>query len=352
MAEIVLGIGTSHSPLLTFDADLWLDRAAEDRRNPALTLSDGRTLGYDSLLLERGPIRARESRLAHLRRQVRRCEAALERLEQAVRDSRPDLVVVVGDDQGELFQPANTPSIALYCGSEIVMRPLGEGADAAPDWLRRALAGYAMDEEHRFRGAPGFALALAERLMDEGVDLGVYSSIEDPRRAAFGHAFGFIARRLLRDPPVPMVPLLLNTYYPPNVIRPARCRAIGAMIARAVSQMPGSERVAVIASGGLSHFVTDPELDLAVLEALRSGEPGVLDRMPMSALREGSSEILCWVLAGGAFADLDHRWSDYVPVFRTPAGTGIGLAFGIWSKSEPSESAGSSRASVRPTGDT
>ena len=40
MAEIVLGGGTSHSPLLTFDAEMWAQRAGDDLRNEALTLSD------------------------------------------------------------------------------------------------------------------------------------------------------------------------------------------------------------------------------------------------------------------------------------------------------------------------
>lgn len=334
MAEIVLGIGTSHSPLLTFEADMWLERAEEDRRNEALTLSDGRTLTYDALLAERGPVRGEESGKAHLSRQADRTRAALTRLADAIEAVDPDIVLVVGDDQEELFGLSNTPSIAIYCGAEIVMRPLGEHLLAPPDWMRQALTGYAMDTAHRFPGAADFALALAERLMDDEVDLGICATVEDPGRSAFGHAFGFIAQRLLKGRRVPMLPLLLNTYYPPNVIRPGRCYDIGKKLAKAVAGLPGGERVAVVASGGLSHFVTDPELDLSVLHALRTGDAELLRRVPMAALRAGSSEILCWVLAGGAFAHLAHRWSDYVPVFRTPAGTGIGLGFGIWGEAE------------------
>lgn len=330
MAEIVVGIGTSHSPLLTFDADMWLERAADDRRNQSLTLSDGRTLSYDDLAAERGSVRELESREPNLRCQVNRCEAALARLADAIEAARPDIVLVVGDDQDELFKPANTPSIALFCGSEIVMRPLGELMKEPPEWMRQALAGYAMDSVHRFPGAAEFALQLVERLMDQGVDLGVYSTLDDPTKAAFGHAFGFVAHRLFKGRRIPMIPVLLNTYYPPNVIRPARCHDIGKMIANSVAQIPGNDRVAVIASGGLSHFVTDEQLDMTVLDALKCGDPEPLRALTMKALREGSSEILCWVLAGGAFSHLPHLWSDYIPVYRTPAGTGIGLAFGIW----------------------
>ena len=334
MAEIVLGIGTSHSPLLTFDADMWMERADDDRRNQALTLSDGRTVSYEALLAERGPLREVEARKQHLEDQVRRSEAALARLADAIDAAEPDIVLVVGDDQEELFEPANTPSIALFCGEEIVMRPLGQIMEAPPEWMRRAVTGYAMDTDHRFPGAPQFALELVDRLMDEGVDLGVYSTVEDPRKAAFGHAYGFVAHRLFKGARIPMVPLLLNTYYPPNVIRPDRCFEIGRKIAKAIAGIASGQRIAVVASGGLSHFVTDPDLDRAVLDALKTGDEEVLRTVPMPALRAGSSEILCWILAGGAFAHLGHIWSDYVPVYRTAAGTGIGLAFGIWGKGE------------------
>ena len=330
MAEIVLGVGTSHSPLLTFDAEMWAERGADDRRNPALTLSDGRTMNYEALLAERGPLRAAEASEHHLQRQVERAEAALVRLADAIKAAKPDVVLVIGDDQEELFKAGNTPSIAVFCGDEIIMRPLGELVRSPPEWMRRAVGGYAMDTDHRFPGARRFALALVERLMDRGIDLGVWSEVEDFRKAAFGHAYGFVAKRLFDGPPVPIVPLLLNTYYPPNVIRPSRCYDIGRAIAEAVADMPGRERVAVVASGGLSHFVTDADLDASVLDALRTGREDALRGLPMAALRAGSSEILCWVMAGGAFGHLEHVWSDYLPVYRTPAGTGIGLAFGIW----------------------
>lgn len=330
MAEIVLGVGTSHSPLLTFDAAMWLERAGDDLRNPALTLSDGRTVDYASLLAERGPMYAAQCRKDHLDAQVLRVEAAIARIADCIEAAALDIVLVVGDDQEELYKAGNTPSLAVYYGDEIVMRPLGEMMTDPPAWMRQAVGGYAMDTAHTFPGAPEFAEALILKLMDAGVDLAVHSTIDDPRKAAFGHAYGFVAHRLFGGRRIPIVPILLNTYYPPNVIRPGRCYEIGERIAEAVRQIGGNKRVGIVASGGLSHFVTDADLDGAVLDALRVGDADTLRKLPMDALRAGSSEILCWVMAGGAFAHLEHQWSDYTPVYRTEAGTGIGLAFGIW----------------------
>ena len=330
MAEIVLGLGSSHSPLLTLDAGLWPERAGDDQRNAALTLSDGRTLSYGALLAERGPLYAARSEQGLFAEQARRSQVALDRLAAALREASPDVLLVIGDDQEELYKAGNLPALAIYYGQDIVMRPLGEILPNPPQWMQAAFSGYGMETDNRFQGAPEFARGLINRLMDLGVDIGVASSVPDPRVAAFGHAYGFVARRLLQDHPIPIVPLLLNTYYPPNVIRPRRCFEIGRMIARSIEQMPDRVRVAVIASGGLSHFVTDEALDLRVLHALRDGDECGLTNVRMDALRAGSSEILCWIMAGGAFHHLTYNWSDYIPVYRTPAGTGIGLAFGIW----------------------
>lgn len=330
MAEIVIGIGTSHSPLLTFGAPVWLERAEDDKRNASLTLSDGRELDYDTLLAERGPAYEDESGLPTLERQAARAQAALDRLAEALEAAEPDLVMIIGDDQEELFKPGDTPSFAIYCGTDIVMRPLGELMPSAPPWMKSALHGYAMDTEHRFSGAPDFALGVVEKLMDKGVDVAIASTVPDPQRAAFGHAYGFIAQRLLGGRSVPIVPIMLNTYYPPNVIRPGRCQDIGKMIGEAVAELPAPMRVAIVASGGLSHFVTDADLDRQVLAALHDRDDASLRNIPMAALRAGSSEILCWVMAGGALENLHLEWSDYLPVYRTPAGSGIGLAFAIW----------------------
>jgi hypothetical protein len=330
MAKIVLGIGASHSPLLTFSAKRWMERADDDRRNQTLALSDGRTLSYDELLAERGPVFAEFAQEPHLVAQAERAQAALDRLAAAIRDAAPDVMLIIGDDQEEFYAHGNQPSFAVFYGEEIVMRPLGEILPNPSRWMQEAISGYGMETDNRYPAAPHFAERLIDSLMDRSVDLAVASKVADPRAAAFGHAYGFIVRRLMPERSIPVVPLFLNTYYPPNVIRPKRCFEIGQLIAHAVDAMPGDTRVAVVASGGLSHFVTDETLDRGVLQALQSGDEAGLTSLPMAALRTGSSEILCWVMAAGAFHDLGHAWSDYVPVYRTPAGTGIGLAFGIW----------------------
>jgi aromatic ring-opening dioxygenase catalytic subunit (LigB family) len=140
-----------------------------------------------------------------------------------------------------------------------------------------------------------------------------------------------VISRLMGERRIPIVPIFINAYFPPNQPSPKRCFAFGRALRSAIdAAMPGM-RVAVIASGGLSHFVTNAPLDTAILDALKSGDENYLCSIPAKLLNSGSSESRMWIALGGVLGDLKHRWSEYIPVYRTPPGTGIGLAFGRWS---------------------
>ncbi len=129
---------------------------------------------------------------------------------------------------------------------------------------------------------------------------------------------------------IPMIPVLINTYLMPNQPSAARCFAFGRALANAIRTWPGTERIAVVASGGLSHFVIDTELDKTVLEGLANSDESVLSSLPKEKLQMGSSEILNWIVAGGALEDLRMQLVAYVPGYRSPAGTGVGMAFARW----------------------
>jgi hypothetical protein len=48
-------------------------------------------------------------------------------------------------------------------------------------------------------------------------------------------------------------------------------------------------------------------------------------------MRSGTSESLNWIAAGAALEALDMTVVDYIPAYRSAAGTGVGMAFAIWS---------------------
>lgn len=329
MARTVLGIATAHTPLFTLDASEWEHRANADRNNPRLNLSDGRWVNYEELLAEVGPRWADAARPEELIRKAAACEAALDRLADAIAESAPDVAIVVGDDQGEMFGPANQPAFAIYHAERLLTSNL-YGHEGSPQWVRKMGRGYLMDKRHELAGHRSLALRLVEGLVDEGVDVASVAEVGDDPRWGMGHAFGFVAKRLFRGRAIPMVPLMLNTYYPPNVPSAARCHDIGLALSRVLKADSSDLRVAIIASGGLSHFVVDEELDRRVMRALVDKDDAVLRAIPRPALNSGSSEILNWVLTGGALQGLQATWSDYLPLYRTPAGTGVGAGFIIW----------------------
>jgi hypothetical protein len=329
MAKIVLGLGASHTPLLTLSSDQWAHRAQADFANPKLNLSDGRWLSYPELLAETGPRFQTEIGAEVLKKKAAICEASLERLADALAAANPDVVLIVGDDQAELFSAANQPSLAIFHGEDIVMLDKFSAPDA-PEWMQQMGRAYLMDQKHKAPSAPELARELIEGLMDLDIDVASVAAIQDPKSTGFGHAFGFVIRRLFRGRKMPVLPVLLNTYFPPNVPSAKRCYDIGQALSRVLKQSATGLRVAIVASGGLSHFVVDEALDRKVLSALVEGDAQTLRSISRPALHSGSSEILNWILAAGALAELSVRWHEYQALYRTPAGTGVGAAFCIW----------------------
>lgn len=330
MARIVLGLGCSHSPILLVDGESWIHRARDDRRNANLYTLDGRKLSYDQLVAERGEPFVEQSDPANFPCQAAAAEAALDRLEERLVAAQPDVVLVIGDDQDELFGYDNLPAFAVYLGEEIVMKeqPLPH---PRLTWTEKDFwAGYGMDLPHRFPGAPALGRDLVRGLIRLGVDVSVSTSVPNPTQRAFGHAYGFVYRRLMKRLQVPMLPLLLNTYFPPNNPTAARCFQIGGAIAQALAASPSDARVAVIASGGLSHFLCEEAFDRRVMEALKRHDVSMLTQIPQEALCSGSSETRNWITMAGAIGHLRCEFDEYIPVYRTAAGTGIGLGFGAW----------------------
>jgi predicted class III extradiol MEMO1 family dioxygenase len=330
MAKLILGLGTSHSPLLGMDGADWEARSRRELEWESVNRIDGTFVSYQQLRAEIGDKYADIAVTPHFIEQANAAQRALDRLGDEIAAAKPDVVIIIGDDHAELFERANFPMVSIYQGEELVNR-LEETAASAPQWQRDVQAAYGSDSVRRYPGAPAFAADLIERMVEQEVDLAVSSAPRDPRKAGIGHAYGFVIERLFRGRSIPVVPILLNTYFPPNVPTPARAYKIGQAIRKAIEESTADLRVAIVASGGLSHFLCEEKLDRSVMEALQNHDGATLSALPRKALISGSSEILNWVMVGGAVEGMKNRWAEYLPVYRTPAGTGIGLAFTAWS---------------------
>ena len=329
MADIVIGIASSHTPQLSSGVDMWPDHAERDRRNPHLLGTDARYHSYDELLADADPEIEKELRPEVWDGKYRRCQQAVEVLAAALRAGSPDIAIVIGDDQRELFVDDGIPALACFAGPELVdMRPDPEIFSRVPLGIQAAYWAVHGDEPAVHPVAHELSNHVAEQLAWDDFDLTVFT--KQPAGRTLGHAFTFPRYRLGLPATTPIVPVFVNTYYPPNVPSAARCHDLGRAVRRAVETFPSDARVAVIASGGLSHFVVNERLDHRVLDGIAAGDAAALTTLTRDELRSGNSEILNWIAAAGALEGLTASVVDYVPGYRTPAGTGAGMAFVRW----------------------
>ncbi len=326
MSRIVAVVGTSHSPMLGMEPEkMWALRAQNDTENTKLADVDGQIRSFDELVAKAKGRFDGQLSLDTWNTKYDEALMCVDRLRKDLIELAPDLLLVIGDDQEELFTARNQPAIAVYYGEKIeTHKPIDMGSSL----LSEVQYNLGMDG-HTYPAHPDAALHLIDELITRNFDIATSSETET--EGGFGHAFAWVVGRMLKDITIPMVPVLINTYYPPNQPTPARCYDLGVALSEAVVSMPGDLRVAVVASGGLSHFVVNDILDRRVLEAMREHDANTLRSLPIEQLNSGTSEVRNWIAAAGAGRHLDHRWSTYIPAWRSAAGTGVGLAFGLWS---------------------
>jgi len=184
-----------------------------------------------------------------------------------------------------------------------------------------------------YPGAPDLADHVIESLTNEDFDVAESSCLpRSVHRPGIPHAYGFVYHRILGDTPPPGVPVIFNVHYPPNRPLGRRCLALGRALQRAIQSWNSNSRVAIIASGGLSHFVIDEALDERVFAAMDSGNEDVLARLPENLFRAGTAEIKNWLPVIAAMNGEGRRFHkvDYVPCYRSEAGTGNAMGFAYW----------------------
>ena len=323
MAEIVLGLGTSHSPQLSLTPETWSLHAENDKRNPHLYGLDGIHHTYEEVLdmADASIEKQLDPELWQKRYDI--CQNGLATVSRKLAEANIDAVIVVGDDQEEVFQEDNFPAVAVYWGDTISNIP-----DSLQAPLRRAAWAYGL-EEKEYPIAKDLASHMLGSLIEQEFD--VARSRYFRKGQGMGHAFSFVYTRIMQDKLIPMVPVMLNTYFPPNQPTPKRSYNLGQAIRNAVEDWDSDARVAVIASGGLSHFVINEELDQSVIKGLESRDTEGLFGLPREHLNSGSSEIRNWITTSGATEHMDFHLIDYAPCYRSPAGTGCAMAFAYWS---------------------
>ncbi|MEK7879172.1 MAG: hypothetical protein AAB285_04870 [candidate division NC10 bacterium] len=327
MARIVLGIGSSHSPQVSTPPEFWAGHAARDMHVYSLFDRAGNPTTYERLLADADPELPAQLTPEVKQRRHEACQAAIGRLAARIEEVAPDVVVIIGEDQHEIFHEDCMPALLVYWGDTLVSapHPWRTEQDAS---LRAAAWGYGWDEVREFPVASELGERLIEELIERGFDVAHARYLKEGQ--AVGHAFGFAYRRLLGGKPIPTLPVMLNTHYPPNQPTARRCFEIGRVIRETVQAWKSDARVGVVATGGLTHFVIDEQFDHELLRAMKEKDAGKLCSIPQRLLNSGTSEVRSWITAAVALADLDMEIIDYQPCYRTPAGTGMGMGFAEW----------------------
>lgn len=298
MAYLVGGMAMSHAPQLLMPPEKWGDLPSRTK-GPFHPKAD--------VASEITP----EAMVAN----SARCHKAIDALRLQLEAWAPDVVLVAGDDQHENILDDNMPPFVIYTSAKVAATRhftyLGEsGLDQMDD--------YDIDSE--------LARAILLGMMEEGFDPAWSKETRD--ECGLGHAFGRALKFLMPERKRAILPVMVNTYFPPAPSA-KRCLAFGQALRRVIEQAPSEARVVVLASGGLSHTKIDEKLDADFLTALKRYDVDYLAAMPSQVLVEGTSEILNWIIAAGAMGT-GARVIDYVPCYRNANGVGCAMGFATW----------------------
>jgi aromatic ring-opening dioxygenase catalytic subunit (LigB family) len=272
MAQIVSAMAMTHSPGLTG----WFDRASQDYQEQALR--------------------------------------ATTEMRERLAGARPDVLVLFSNDHLLNWPINNTPEYTVGIGAEHV-----GPADWYDEWLGLA--------KYRVPGHP----ALARHIVNAGARRGL--AVSYLRQMQFDDGISVPLHYLNPAMTIPVVPVTMNCTVPPIPV-PQRAYAVGTMLRAVLREYPGDERIAVIATGGLSHepggphyFWVDEEFDLWFLDLLKKGDHQALLRectLPRmeAAGSGGTAELLAWILVL-AFTAGPAEVLAYMPAIAWRSGTGM-----------------------------
>ena len=281
MAEIVATIAVSHAPGLTG----WLDQAEEDQQR---NLIDG---------------------YAEMGRHLR--------------DTKPDVIIGIAND--------HVLNLPLDSGIDFCVGT-GESWTGPADWFKDWL------------NVPDYTVKgnreMARTLVNEGSRAGLNLAFRD--ELLFDDNWSVPLFHLTPDYDIPLVPIHMNCIVPP-IPSPEACYEFGKSIAQIVrDHRPAGERVALMATGGMSHdpggpkyFEIDDEFDRWFLDLLTEGDPrkvlaeATIERMA-AAGDGGTTELLAWIAAMGAVDDRKAR----IVCYEAPLALRCGMGCVIWDMNE------------------
>jgi hypothetical protein len=238
--------------------------------------------------------------------------AGLAEMRRRLEAARPDLVVMFVNDHVQNFFYDNLPA---YC--------VGVGDT---HWAPRGAAGFLRIPERQVPGAGDWAKALLATGLEAGFDLAVSHDLE------FWDDVSVPAHFLMPAGTLPIVPVLTNCVAPP-LPTPRRSWALGGFVRRFIDARPASERVALIATGGISHWIgvpntghINPDWDHRVLDTIAEGRGEELAALTWEEIERdggnGGQEIRNWIAVAAAVPGVKGEVLTYEPVKEWLTGAG------------------------------
>ena len=219
-------------------------------------------------------------------------EKAFAVLRSDLEASRPDVLIVVANDQFVNFFFNNIPTFFVTLADDV--------------------KGQFTRHTFHYRNHKQLGRAILKAGIERGIDFSYGEYVELQHTQVVPLYF------LLPEPKIPILPIYVNTWVDP-IPTPRRCYQVGELIREVANAQ--RERIAILATGGLSHFPGSPRIgeidtqfDHKLLEIMRDGKGRTLaDYSLEQILQAGDSEFLNWMVVLGTVGDAKAASTFYMP---------------------------------------
>jgi hypothetical protein len=234
-----------------------------------------------------------------------RLHAGFHEIHRRLAAARPDLLVAFVNDHLQNFTYSNLPAFCIG---------LAASYDAPGPGSARLMG----IPPRRLSGAPEWGLALLESGLGQGFDFAYSYEIESWDELSVPLHFLDPAGK------IPVTPVYTNCGAPP-LPTPRRCHQVGAFVGAFIRSRPAGERVALLGTGGISHWVGTPEtgrinpdFDHRVLDHVARADIEPLLRLTWEDIERdagnGGQELRNWLAVLGAVPGWKGEVLAYEPV--------------------------------------
>lgn len=245
------------------------------------------------------------------KKQVKIVMDAFAHIQKRITELEVDTAIIVGDDHYTIFGPHCLPSMLIG---------IGDVDGPHEDWLGHKNAPIANNP------------ALAEHIMEYGYEHGFDWAVA--KTLSIDHSVFVPYLKIVKDlDNVKMIPVYVAAGVMP-LIKTKRCVELGEMIRNAIEAYEGNDRVAIVGTGGLSHWVgaadmgkINEEFDHQLIEMMKNRDIDAMlkltDDYVLESAGNGALEYRNWLVAIGATKEYELDLICYEPIHPWVTGTAL-----------------------------